>query len=107
MRTSDLRAMQAERARVVCDEPVPDLCTLPDIEEEVAEGEEEETSSGTVFDEEDFFEAIDIMETAKLHLEAVLKFSKDLTPHRRRLMKTHCDDIDQFVDMFISKPEEK
>lgn len=80
---------------------------IPDFEciEEEAVDESDEEDSGSVFDDEDFWEAIDLIETSRKQLSVLLKIlGKHLAPARARLVQNHCDDLQQFIDFFVVKP---
>jgi hypothetical protein len=70
----------------------------PDIEEEVVEDEEQ---IGMPFEEDDFWEAIDFLQTCHKCNVAVLKYADGLSGGRRKLIENLNDDIARFVGMFV------
>lgn len=82
-RRSDLLA-EAERLAAFPPPSVPETITG-----EVLPAED------VTFDEEDFYEALDLMETS-------LKILKRLNEKRHsKYIANHCDDLEQFLDEFI------
>ena len=61
-----------------------------------------EGTEDTTWDDEDFYEAIDLLETCKLSIDSVLKHS-NVAPGREHYLRNLSDDIQQFVDLFIVK----
>jgi hypothetical protein len=84
-RLSEIRAA-AERA-------IEPIVAAPPVEEVVIEEEE-----GYAFDEEDFYEAIDLLETSLTVLRKILRRQPD------RLLANHCDDLAQFIGEFVEVP---
>jgi len=67
-------------------------------------GEVEDEVDGT-FDDDDFYEACDLLETCRKAIDQVMKHTA-VSPGRRHLLVNLCDDIKQFVDGFIvNSPE--
>ena len=52
-----------------------------------------------LFDGDDFWEALDLMETSRKMLESALQYG--ITPGRRLVLQNHCDDLAQFIGTFI------
>ena len=52
------------------------------------------------FDDEDFYEAIDLLESARRQLVLSIKYDP-INPARRHLFSKLSDDIGQFIDLFI------
>jgi hypothetical protein len=91
MKTSDLLAqLRAEEA------PVGQVCCGIDDEEEAdgAEGTED------FFDEDDFWEAVDLLETSKKMLAIIIR-RETIGPARRHLIENHINDIGVFCSQFI------
>lgn len=55
---------------------------------------------GFALDDDDFWEAIDLMETSWLILKGLMR-SDTLPSSRRRLIENHADDLKQFIDLFM------
>lgn len=51
------------------------------------------------FDDEDFWTALDLMETSYKMISRVLKSIK-MTPVSKHLLENHADDLKQFIDQF-------
>lgn len=66
----------------------------------------DEPNESCVFDEEDFYEAIDLMETSRKMIGDMLKYGV-VYQGRRVIVENHCDDLKQFIDMFIVSGEEE
>ena len=60
----------------------------------------------SVFDDDDFWEAIDIMESARYQLMQAIKFTPSMHPGRRVSMEKVADELQQFIDLFIVAPTE-
>lgn len=91
--------------------PLPKPTKQQVIEEEVFEGEnlvtllpDVEVDDTLVFDDEDFWEAIDLMEGARKQMRGVLLQWKDIPPGRRNLLQRCCDDLGHFVSEFLVIP---
>jgi len=87
-----------------------ELMTPPVCSDGTCSGETEEEESETegLYDDEDFWEAIDLLETSRKAILTTLKRLKDspdLTNARRQILNNHCDDIAQFLSFFIEVPE--
>ena len=67
---------------------------------ESTEPEPEEVEAEYTFDDDDFWDAIDLLETSYKTLRMVLMFCDDLSPHRRRLIENHMADIQIFTGEF-------
>ena len=52
------------------------------------------------FDDDDFWEAIDLMETSYKLIMAMLKSCRGLTLRQQRLLERHADDLKMFTDEF-------
>jgi hypothetical protein len=58
------------------------------------------------YDDVDFWEAIDILETCRKTFKVLLRNGDGMSPARRRLVENLRDDIGQFVGTFLELPEE-
>jgi hypothetical protein len=73
---------------------------VPDEEEVVVVcGEVEEDDDTIYYDEDDFSNALDLLETARKSLEHIVKYG--MTPGRRELIENQIRDIDSFVGTFV------
>ena len=70
----------------------------PKDDDEVCGCEPEEADA--LYEDDDFWEAVDLLETCAKTMKAVLKYGA-VGPARRRLMENLCDDIGVFVAEFI------
>ena len=61
--------------------------------------------SGELYDEEDFWEALDLLETSRKFISQMLKYGNDIGAVRRHLGQNLCDDIGQFIGTFIDLDE--
>ena len=79
---------------------------LTEIREAVAEDEDDDATES--HDEEDFWTALDLLETSRKCMLAVLR-RDEVGEVRKKLLANHCDDIYQFLDLFLEleKPTEK
>ena len=69
---------------------------------------EEEEESNWTFDDEDFWEAIDLLETCISMLDAIRHLNDTMSPGRKKLLDNHIDDLKMFVGTFIvPKPEDE
>jgi len=66
---------------------------------------EEEDDDEIEYEDEDFLEAIDLLETARKSIQRVLKY-EEVGEGRRRVLNNLCDDIGQFLAYFVEVPEE-
>ena len=74
-------------------------------EEFVVEGEE---TTETEYDDSDFWEALDLLETCRKSFDHILRYADTgLTHGRKKLIKNLSDDIGQFIGLFIALPEEE
>ena len=55
---------------------------------------------GSVFDDEDFWEAIELLEDCLFHMGGAIKFTA-MDDGRRRVMQAVADDVKQFLDNFV------
>jgi hypothetical protein len=60
----------------------------------------EEVEEGC-FNDDDFWEAIDLLESAKKSVDAVLRYAEGLTQGREKILKNLSDDIGVFVSHFV------
>ena len=82
------------RTAILTDSPVgPVVGVLSDEDTTPDDGED------WCFDDDDFWNAIDLMETSYKSLRSLLA-SMRMAPGRRRLLENHCDDLKQFIDEF-------
>lgn len=66
------------------------------------EGEKKEEEQALPFEEEDFWEAMDMLNSSKNCMRWVLKHCDDgLTISRRRMLEELCDDIGHFSSLFL------
>jgi len=71
------------------------------IEDEV--DEEEDAIS---YDDEDFWEAVDLLTLSRRILRSAAKYG-DMTIGRKKHIEGHCDDLKQFLDNFIELKDDK
>lgn len=85
---------------------IPKLCKHCGHEQEVHQHDADEDVWS--FDDEDFYNAIDLMETSYSILKGMLKVMQPGSP-RRQSIQNHCDDLKQFLDEFpfVSEAEPK
>ena len=67
------------------------------IEAEIVEEEED-----WAFDDDDFWNALDLMETSVKVLNGILRGTK-IGPARRKLLENHTDDLKQFLSQFYDQ----
>ena len=53
----------------------------------------------TSFDDEDLWEAIDLIETSVKMMRGLVKHCR-MAPQRKNLVEKHCDDLQQFIELF-------
>lgn len=68
------------------------------IEAEIVEGEEEDWA----FDDDDFWNALDLMETSVKILTRMLR-APSMGAMRRKLIENHTDDLKQFLSQFYDQ----
>ena len=74
---------------------------LAEIRAEDAAAAEEAAEGTETHEEEDFWEALDLLETARKTMLKLLKREDELGEVRRQRLQNHCDDIYQFLDNFL------
>ena len=67
--------------------------------EEVVDGEVVGSKEEWTFDDEDFWEALDLMETSCKAIHDLLKHNR-MSPSRRLQLENHCCDLTQFIGEF-------
>lgn len=69
-------------------------------------GEVQHDKVESCFDDDDFYEAIHLLENARNQMQLVLRYSA-VGPGRSHALTNLCDDIKQFIDLFIADGEEE
>jgi len=82
----------------VAPDPGVDVCG---IEDEVDEDED-----AISYDDEDFWEAIDLLSLSRRILRSAAKYG-NITAGRKKHIESHCDDLKQFLDNFIELKDTK
>lgn len=77
---------------------------LDEVKAGLIEVDEEVEEEDAGYSDEDFWEAIDLLETSRKSMLVVLKYA-EITAGRRTLMNNLCDDIKQFLDFFVEVKE--
>jgi hypothetical protein len=85
VKPSELRAHLA--AGATSDEDICDAGGCDDVEE-------------VVFDDDDFYEAIQLLDEARESIKMTLKYC-NVGPTRRHFLEKLCDEIKQFEDQFV------
>lgn len=86
------------RAVMHADKAPPQACCegLPPSDDDI-----EEVS----FDDGDFYEGIDLLETTRKQLKKVIRYG-EIGGARKRILTNLCDDIKQFIDQFLDYPDD-
>lgn len=85
--------------RAAMHEAPPQVCcgaALPERDDDI-----EEVS----FDDGDFYEGIDLLETTRKQLKKVIRYG-EIGGARKRILTNLCDDIKQFIDQFLDYPDD-
>ena len=64
-----------------------------------AEDDDDDVEESFTFDDEDFWNALDLMETSHKMITVILRTCR-LSPSRRRLLQNHADDLKMFTGDF-------
>lgn len=84
-------------------EKIREIQTSEQVIEGVCCGNTTYDADDQAFADDDFYEAIDLLETCRQHINQVLK-QVPVNPGRKHMLSNLSDDIKQFVDAFIVTP---
>lgn len=82
-------------------EIVEQLASTPDVEEV----DEDDVLEILSYTDDDFWEALDFLETAKKHIDRILRYNDSFPKIQRAHLKNLSVDVGRFLDEFIVNPE--